>query len=96
MIPSKLFSYLGSGNPVLAMVPEGEVRDIIERAQAGIFADPDDVDGMVHAVETLYDEWFAAGKKFERKEDEISKFERRALTKRLAAALDRIDEGNGH
>jgi len=95
-IPSKLFSYLGSGNPVLGMVPEGEVRDIIERAKAGIFADPDDVDGMVHAVETLYDQWFALGKRFERNEDEISKFERRALTKRLATALDSIGEGNGH
>lgn len=94
-VPSKLFTYMGSGNPVLAMVPQGEVRDIIERTQAGIFADPDDVDGMVRAVETLYDEWFAVGRRFERKEDEIRKFERRALTKRLATVFDRIDEGSG-
>jgi len=30
-IPSKFFQYLGTGNPVLALAPEGEVRDILAR-----------------------------------------------------------------
>ncbi len=88
-IPSKFFSYLGAGNPVLALVPEGEVRDIIKAARAGVFVEPDDVDGTVDAIERLYDR-YREGVPFERNEEEIATFERRFLTGRLAKALERI------
>ncbi|MFQ5511601.1 MAG: glycosyltransferase [Candidatus Krumholzibacteriia bacterium] len=89
-IPSKFFSYLGSGNPVLALVPEGEVRDIIEAARAGIIVEPDDVDGTVDALSDLYDRYLEGGAWFDRDEERIQRFERRFLAGLLAGALDRI------
>ena len=89
-IPSKFFSYLGSGNPVLALVPEGEVRDIIKAARAGVFVEPDDIDGTIDAIANLYHRYYEDGAPFERDEEVVQKFERRFLTGRLAEALERI------
>ena len=86
-VPSKFFSYLGSGNPVLGLVPDGEVRDIIKSADAGEVVDPDDVDGTATAIEGLYDRYFGQGEPFQRREEEIMKYDRKHLTSLLARAL---------
>jgi hypothetical protein len=38
----KFFQYLGTGNPILALAPEGEVRDIIAATRGGLSVPPDD------------------------------------------------------
>lgn len=87
-IPSKFYQYLGSGNPILALVPEGEVRDIIHAARAGVCMEPDDVDGAARAIEALFDAW-AGGQVWEgRNEVEVAKYERRHLTGLLAKVLE--------
>jgi glycosyltransferase involved in cell wall biosynthesis len=87
-IPSKFFQYLGSGNPILGLVPEGEVRTIIEEARAGVCVEPDDVDAIAGAVERMFDLHAAGELKSQRDEAEVAKYERRHLTGLLAAALD--------
>lgn len=86
-IPSKFFQYLGSGNPILGLVPEGEVKSIIEEARAGVCVEPDDVDAIAGAIERMYD-GFTAGKRVERDEDEVGRYERRHLTALLVKALE--------
>lgn len=87
-IPSKFFQYLGSGNPILGLVPEGEVRTIIEEARAGTCVEPDDVDAIADAVEAMYDRFTRGELRSQRDEDEVAKYERRYLTGLLAKALD--------
>lgn len=87
-IPSKFFQYLGSGNPILGLVPEGEVRTIIGETRSGVCVEPDDVDAISRAVEEMYDAYTSGGMNVERNEEEVGKYERRHLTGLLARALD--------
>lgn len=89
-IPSKFFQYLGTGNPILALAPEGEVREIVRETGAGTCVEPDDVAGASRAIEEAYDRW-AAGTPVAGRSGATGAYERRALTERLARALDRMD-----
>lgn len=89
-IPSKFFQYLGTGNPILAMAPEGEVRDIVRETGAGVCVEPDDVEGASRALESLFDAWAAGTSPVERNEDAVARYERRNLTHALARVLERL------
>ncbi len=89
-IPSKFFQYLGTGNPILAMAPEGEVREIVRETGAGVCVDPDDVAGASRAIETLYDAWRAGTPATPRDADAVARYERRNLTHALARVLEKL------
>lgn len=70
-VPSKLYSILAAGRPVLASVDAGtEVATTIERASAGIAVEPEDPDAFCAALDDLLDdparrrEMGAAGRRF--------------------------------
>jgi glycosyltransferase involved in cell wall biosynthesis len=42
-VPGKTYEYLASGRPILAAVPPGDARDLLERAGAAFVCEPDDV-----------------------------------------------------
>ncbi|MBF0550569.1 MAG: glycosyltransferase family 4 protein [Deltaproteobacteria bacterium] len=52
-IPSKMFEIMACGRPILGSV-RGEARRILERSQAAIITDPEDVDQMTAGVLRLY------------------------------------------
>lgn len=87
-IPSKFFQYLGTGNPVLALAPEGEVRDILAATRGGICVEPDDVAGASRALETLYEGWVNGTALAQSDASAVAAYERRNLTAKLARALD--------
>lgn len=56
-VPSKLYSILASGRPVLASVDEGtEVARTVEAAGAGLAVPPDDADAFCAALDRLLDD----------------------------------------
>jgi putative colanic acid biosynthesis glycosyltransferase WcaI len=56
-VPSKTYSILAAGRPVLASVDEGtEVARVVTDAGAGLAVPPDDPDAFTHALVTLLDE----------------------------------------
>jgi colanic acid biosynthesis glycosyl transferase WcaI len=56
-VPSKTYSILAAGRPVLASVDEGtEVARVVTDAGAGLAVPPDDPDAFTHALLTLLDE----------------------------------------
>ncbi|HET6348991.1 MAG TPA: glycosyltransferase [Candidatus Krumholzibacteria bacterium] len=87
-IPSKFFQYLGTGNPILALAPEGEVRDILQQTGSGMCVAPDDVDAASRALETLYDHWRNGTSIAHRNAAAVAEYERRNLTAKLARTLD--------
>ncbi|HKW13816.1 MAG TPA: glycosyltransferase [Candidatus Krumholzibacteria bacterium] len=87
-IPSKFFQYLGTGNPILALAPEGEVRDIIAATRGGISVAPDDAAAASRAIETLYDSWKNGTAIAQSDAAAVGAYERRNLTAKLARALD--------
>ncbi|GAA0890993.1 glycosyltransferase family 4 protein [Fulvivirga kasyanovii] len=87
-IPGKLFEYLASGRPILAIGPkDSDSSLIIEQAKAGLICEPDNAEAMKEAIRHLYLE-FKAGQKHDFKG--IQKFSRRKLTEKLANILNNL------
>lgn len=52
-IPAKLPGYLSAGKTVLAAI-KGDVRDVIDEAQCGIYTDPDDYHKLAKLIDEFY------------------------------------------
>ena len=52
-VPSKTYMYLGTGKPILALLPEGEALDLVRRAGTAVEARPDDVGDIARALKDL-------------------------------------------
>jgi glycosyltransferase involved in cell wall biosynthesis len=50
LIPYKTYEYLAAGRPILAAVPDGDVRDMLSPLRHATLVRPADVHGMVSAV----------------------------------------------
>jgi len=50
--PNKVFDYLAAGRPVLCVI-DGVIREVIEKAQAGVFVNPGDPAALAAAVMKL-------------------------------------------
>jgi len=49
-VPSKLYQYLATGHPILALVPAGEARDLVLQAGTGLVAEPDSVSAIAREI----------------------------------------------
>ncbi|MBA2425805.1 MAG: glycosyltransferase family 4 protein [Actinobacteria bacterium] len=55
-VPSKVYSILAAGRPVVASVDEGsEVSRLVEEAKAGIAVPPEDSEALTKAIKNLFD-----------------------------------------
>jgi glycosyltransferase involved in cell wall biosynthesis len=50
MVPCKGYEYLASGRPILAALPEGDGRDVFQRAAASYVVWPSDPQAMADAI----------------------------------------------
>jgi len=95
MIPLKIFEYLASKIPILAITPEGEASDLIERYNRGTVCKNEEIEKIKDAILFYYKKW-KINKLDVKKEDifqipeELEKYSRRNLTKDLAHILDKI------
>lgn len=92
VIPSKIFEYLASKKPILAVVPpDGEVAKIVSKTRAGIVADFENVSEIKKAFFELYMTWKQRNdNQNESKEDEINKYNQKYITKRYANVLNEL------
>ncbi len=86
ILPGKVFEYLRSGRPILAVVPpDGAAAEQIRALDAGWVADPEKPETVAEGLErVLADDATGATR------ESIDGYERRSLTGRLAAELDAI------
>jgi glycosyltransferase involved in cell wall biosynthesis len=49
-VPCKTYEYLASGRPLLAAVPDGDGRDLVEAAENAFTVRPDDPDAMARVI----------------------------------------------
>jgi glycosyltransferase involved in cell wall biosynthesis len=92
MLTGKLFEYLGSGTPILAIAPVvGEAAAVIRECRAGEIIEPADFAGV---KEWMRQAWrrHRSGEHGDAPPDvaHISEYGRRRLTGRLAAILDEV------
>ena len=90
MIPGKTFEYLASGRPILAPVPEGDARTILERAGSALICEPDNIEQMVAHLRARYNGWRAGEPPPAVNLSYLKTFEHREITRQLATRLDTL------
>ncbi len=95
MSTGKLYEYLGARKPILACIPDGAARQVLQKSGAAFFARPDDSNSIAEQVLALYalyknDRLPAPTYAY------VEQFERRALTGQLAALLATLLEADPH
>jgi len=89
ILTGKIFEYLASGRPILAIGPtEGDLAKILEESEAGIIVGHDDLEGIKTILMNLYDKYLQNNLLNNVKS--VEKYTRKNLTAELADALNKI------
>jgi len=89
-LPAKLFSYLNKSRPILAVIPDGEARSLLQKSNLGFFADPDSPEDIKKQILNLYRLWKTDKLHVQPDYKYIQQFHRRYLTKQLAEVFDSL------
>jgi glycosyltransferase involved in cell wall biosynthesis len=95
IVPAKTYEYLASGRPVLAAVPDGDARDLLSEAETVELCRPADVAAMQRIIASKVDQVRRGGRAPTQPPALAQRYERRELTRQLAAALDAAIESAG-
>jgi glycosyltransferase involved in cell wall biosynthesis len=86
IIPGKVFEYMATGNPILAIGPEqGDVEKILKETQSGKYFSHYDVEGIKVYLLKIYEEWEKGEIKAPTPKTDY--FSRRNLSQKLADIL---------
>jgi glycosyltransferase involved in cell wall biosynthesis len=91
-VSGKVFEYLVSGTPILAIVaPDSAVADIVRSTGTGCVVDPEDTEGLRRVLQQLTEDYEGFRTTHFRPDPaSIEKYERRELTGQLAGVLDEM------
>ena len=90
MVTGKIFEYLASGKPILAMLPEGEAKKLILKLKRGVVVPPNDVDHIASVIYRSFILWKRGDLKLSvPRWKELNRFERRDQTRELAVIFNR-------
>ena len=93
-LPSKMFEALASELPIV-MAVEGEAKELIEKAQAGINVEPENAKEIAKAVLMLYNNkelrksLGESGRRYV-----IANYSREAITRKLEGILEKLMENS--
>lgn len=89
IIPGKLFEYMATGNPILAVGPaDADVKKILQKTKAGDYFSHQQVNEIKTYILSIYNQWLKnPSQKFETKESEVQQFNRKNLTKKLVEVV---------
>lgn len=90
LVPGKTYEYLGVGRPILAAVPEGDARDILEEAGNALICWPSDAGTMSRLIAEELVRWRAGRPTPPPKTEVVARYERRRQTGALASVLDSV------
>lgn len=80
---SKLFEYIGTGKPILALVPKnGAAAQILKDYKAAFLVEPDDIEGIKNALIEIF-ELFKSDRIPQANSELINSLERKRLTQEL-------------
>jgi glycosyltransferase involved in cell wall biosynthesis len=90
IVPGKAYEYLAAGPPILAAVPSGDARELLEAAGNADVCTPDDAEAMSRAIERRVDNWAAGTPPAAPNPLVVRRFERGRLTSELADVFDLV------
>lgn len=89
----KIFEYMNTGKPVLALLPEkGVAADLVRESNIGLVAHTDNVEQIKKNMLSYYEEWKKGTLEFVPNQEVIARFERKELTQKLAEVFNGIKE----
>ncbi|MFX0124904.1 MAG: glycosyltransferase family 4 protein [Candidatus Hodarchaeota archaeon] len=86
----KIFEYMFAKRPILALVPRGVARDLIEEGKLGVTVDSDDVMGISNTLLELFRMWQRQELKLNPSPHLLKRYDRRELTRQLAGVFDGV------
>jgi hypothetical protein len=90
MVPGKLYEYLDSGRPIVALLPDAdEAATLVRRAGSSVVA-PGDRAALARELETRYTGWKTSGRAPDARPAWLDEYARPQLSARLATELDRL------
>lgn len=91
IVPGKTYEYIGSGNPILAALPDGDAKCFVEASGNCRVTEPDNVEGIAEGIRYFFRQWESGTLSHTRDPGVTKAFERRTLTAQLAVFLKGID-----
>ncbi len=85
----KLYEYMGTGKPILALVPPGTARQTLLRYGAAYIAEPESEADVILALNQITSDW-EKGNFLNPDDSFVSMFRRSRLTGKLAGVLDAV------
>jgi len=85
---NKLFEYLATGNPILAIAGEGETSALLRQAPNAVVVHPGDKEGIKTAILNLQQRGPRRSRDQRQRADLLPQFHRRTLTQALAEVLE--------
>ena len=91
LVPAKLYEYLRTGKPVIALVPQGATQEILSVVGGGEAISPEDSEGLYNVVANSFRRW-TEGTLGDEKADlaELRRFDRKTLTAELARLFEEL------
>jgi glycosyltransferase involved in cell wall biosynthesis len=86
----KIFEYMNTGRPVVAVLPKGAASDLVNESKIGLVADTDDVKAIKTVIAQYYKDWSEGKLCFSPDREVIESFERKKLTEKLAEVFDSV------
>jgi glycosyltransferase involved in cell wall biosynthesis len=90
IIPGKTYEYLASGNPILAAIPDGDVRELLIDVGNAFICRPDDVEAMRRIVLDQVERKRSGVAPPAQNPGVVERYERRRLTEELAGVFDEV------
>lgn len=91
-VPGKLFEYMATGKPILAITPPGsEVDRILQETAAGITAPPDNLEAIRKMILRAFDAWRAGKKLIEHQGVPVQRYERPRLAEEYGKLIRGIE-----
>jgi glycosyltransferase involved in cell wall biosynthesis len=89
-VPGKTYEYLASRKPILALVGDDSVADLIRETRSGLVVNPQDPFAIEKGIDILYTKFIQGELVSGSRKDIIEKYEWRNLTRQLADIFNQL------
>jgi hypothetical protein len=89
-VPAKLYEYINSNKPILALVPDGDTSRIIQATKTGVIIPPQDIKRIKEEIRNMYYKFKSKKLKINPDWKIINQYERKKLTAKLAQLFDEV------
>jgi len=93
IVPGKVFEYIGAQRPIIALAPEGAIAELMRETRSGFTAPNQDVPAIKSAFVECYLNFLYDRSKFQPDREAVKRYDRREITRQLAALLDALAPG---